>query len=129
MEVVVAVVLFGLIATVNLSVLTQLSRKLVVVAAGAARYGAESEAASRVATLPFDSLAAHAGCRTLATETTPSRVCVTVSAGATTRTVTTVWTPTDAAVKADTVVLVRSTAPTSGLRPYRTTWSSGFTGY
>jgi type II secretory pathway component PulJ len=129
LEVIIAVILFGVIATVNLSVLTQLSRRLSVVAAGAARYGTESEVSNRMASLPYDSVSAHAGCRTLTTETTPSRVCVSVSSQSTTRTVTVVWTPTDAAIRPDSVILTRSTAPTGALRPYPTTWSNNSKGY
>ena len=128
-EVVIAVVLFGLIATVNLRVLTQLSKQLVTVSAGAARYGTESESATRFASIPYDSLIANAGCRTLSSETTPSRVCVSVASQSTTRTVTVIWTPTDATIKADTIVLTRSTAPTGALRPYGTTWTNSFKGY
>lgn len=131
-EVLIAVVLFGLIATANLAVLRQLTLRLLSVAAGAARYGTQSEAANYVASVPYDSLVAiatRAGCRTLSTETTRSQVCVSVVSGSTTRTVTVRWIPTDTRIAPDTVVLTRSTAPSGKLRPYGTTWSNSFTGY
>jgi len=131
-EVVIAVVLFGIIATSNLAVLRQLTLRQLSVSAGAARYGTQSEAANYLASVPYESLAVittRMGCRTLSAETTRSQVCVTTVSGSTTRTVTVRWLPTDTRIAPDTVVLTRSKAPVGQLRPYGTTWSNSFTGY
>ena len=51
-EVLIAVVLFGIIATSNLAVLRQLTLRQLSVSAGAARYGTQSEAANYLASEP-----------------------------------------------------------------------------
>lgn len=116
-EVMVAVTLLGLIATVHTVVTMRYALRNRIAAIGVNRAAAISNAVDLFTTMPFASVATNTGCTTI---TTPSAYahtrCVTTTAvtGTITR-VQIIITPTNTAFRPDTVSLDRSAPPAGSL--------------
>jgi type II secretory pathway component PulJ len=111
-EIMLAMIIFALVATSYAAVTLRYATRMKTIAAGAARSAALTEYMNRLMALPFDQLAGAAGCVTVSTGAFPNTRCVTVSAGATSKTVTLILTPARTIIKPDTVVLTRVKATT-----------------
>lgn len=115
-EVILAMVIFGGMVTVNALVTLRYGQRMKTVSVGAARSAGLAEYLNRLMAVPFDSLTARVGCTTLTTGSFPNTRCITVSSGTTSKTVTLVLTPTNTSIKPDTVVLTRVRTPATLLR-------------
>lgn len=114
-EVVVAMVLMAVIIMM-LGGLTYTSAQQAVVTADAtARQAASLELVNRFHTLPFDQLAANAGCDVVGTTNAQFRRCVTVVPGDVRTTVQIVTTPQQRTAEPVTVTFVRSGPPTTNV--------------
>ena len=112
-EVILALVIFGGMVTVNALVTLRYGQRMKIVSVGAARSSGLTEYLNRLMAVPFDSLASRVGCTTVTTGTFPNTRCITVSSGTMSKTVTLVLTPTNTTIKPDTVVLTRVKSPTA----------------
>lgn len=106
-EIVLAMVIFAFIATSYAAASLRYATRMKTVSAGAARSAALAEYMTRLASVPFDSLAARAGTFTTSTGDFPNTRTITVTGSGTTRTVTLILTPTQTSIKPDTVVMTR----------------------
>lgn len=114
-EILIAIIIFGLIATSHALVTQRLTTSVKAVKTGASRSAALQEFVVRLAAVPFDSLPGRAGCTTTSTGALPNTRCVSVgTVTSTKKTVTLIFTPTNSAFLPDTVVITR-TKITSGL--------------
>lgn len=107
-EVILAIVIFALIATSYAAVTLRYSTRMKTIAAGAARSAAIMEAMNRLMAVPFDSLSGRAGTVVTTTGSFPNTRTITVSGSGSTRTVTLIVTPAKSWIKPDTVVLTRA---------------------
>ncbi len=114
-EIMLAMIIFALIATSYAAVTLRYATRMKTIGAGAARSAALTEYVNRVMAVPFDSLANRAGTFYTTTGSFPNVRRIIVAAGATTssKTVTIILTPTNTAITPDTVVLTRVKALTS----------------
>lgn len=112
-EIMLAMVIFGLIATSYAAVTLRYATRMQTISAGAARSAALTEYINRLMAVPFDSLSARAGTFTTSTGSFPNTRVISVTGSGTTRTVTLILTPTNTAIKPDTVTLTRVRASTS----------------
>lgn len=116
-EVVVAVTLLGMMATVHTVVTMRYAVRNRVAAIGVSRAAALSNAVDLYTTMPYSTIATNTGCTTI---TAPAQYahtrCVTTTApaGAITR-IQIIITPTNTAFRADTVSLDRAQPPTGSL--------------
>lgn len=116
-EVMVAVTLLGLIATVHTVVTMRYALRNRIAAIGVNRAAAVSNAVDLYTTMPFASIAGNTGCTTITTPPAyPHTRCVTTTAvtGVITR-VQIIITPTNTAFRPDTVALDRSAPPAGSL--------------
>jgi len=111
-EILLAMVIFSLIATSYAAVSLRYATRMKTIAAGASRSAAIAEYLNRLMAVPFDSLNARAGTFTTSTGTFPNTRTISVTGSGTTRTVTLIVTPAKSWIKPDTVVLTRVRAPT-----------------
>lgn len=107
-EIMVAMIIFAAVATSYAAVTLRYASRMKTISAGAARSAAMTEYVNRLMAVPFDSLAGRAGTFTTTTGTFPNTRVITVTGTGNTRTVTLILTPSDAAIKPDTVVLTRA---------------------
>lgn len=116
-EVLVAVTLLGMIATVHTVVTMRYALRNRIAAIGVNRAAAISNAVDLYTTIPYSTIAANTGCTTITTPATYEHTrCVTASAvtGTITR-LEIIITPTNTAFRADTVSLDRSSPPAGSL--------------
>jgi prepilin-type N-terminal cleavage/methylation domain-containing protein len=116
-EVMVAVTLLGLLATVHTVVTMRYAVRNRVAAIGVNRAAAISNATDLFTTMPFSAIATNTGCVTITTPATYAHTrCVTTTAvtGAVTR-VQIIITPTNTAFRPDTVTVDRSQPPAGSL--------------
>jgi type II secretory pathway component PulJ len=114
-EIMLAMIIFALIATSYAAVTLRYATRMKTISAGAARSAALTEYVNRLMAVPFDSLAARAGTFTTSTGAFPNTRRVTVTGSGTTRTVTLILTPTNTIIKPDTVILTRVKSAASPL--------------
>lgn len=112
-EIMLAMIIFALIATSYAAVTLRYATRMKTIAAGAARSAALTEYVNRLMAVPFDSLSNRAGTFTTSTGAFLNTRTITVAGSATSKTVTLVLTPTNTAIKPDTVVLTRVKASTT----------------
>jgi type II secretory pathway pseudopilin PulG len=114
-EILIAIIIFGLVATSHALVTQRLTTSVKAVKTGAARSAALQEYVVRLFAVPFDSLPGRAGCTTTSTGALPNTRCVSVAiVTSTKKTVTLIFTPTNSTFLPDTVVITR-TKISSGL--------------
>jgi carbohydrate-binding DOMON domain-containing protein len=106
-EILLAMVIFSLVATSYAAVSLRYATRMKTIGAGAARTAAISEYMNRLMSVPFDSLAGRAGTFTTSTGSFPNTRTITVTGSLNTRTVTLIVTPAKTYIKPDTVVLTR----------------------
>ncbi len=106
-EILLAMVIFSLIATSYAAVSLRYATRMKTISAGAARSAAISEYMNRLMAVPFDSLAGRAGTFTTSTGGFPNTRTITVTGTGQSRTVTLIVTPAKSWIKPDTVVLTR----------------------
>jgi prepilin-type N-terminal cleavage/methylation domain-containing protein len=116
-EVLVAVVLLGLIATVHTGVTLQFSVRNRIAASGVNRTAAMSSAVDLYSTMPYTSLAGNTGCTTLTVPAMyPHQRCVTVSAlSAYVARIQIIIDPTNSAFRSDTTWIDRAAPPGAAL--------------
>lgn len=107
-EIMVAMIIFAAVATSYAAVTLRYASRMKTISKGAARSAAIAEYVNRLMAVPFDSLSGRAGTFTTTTGTFPNTRVITVTGSGNTRTVTLILTPSDAAIKPDTVVLTRA---------------------
>ncbi|MBI5600713.1 MAG: hypothetical protein HY944_04005 [Gemmatimonadetes bacterium] len=107
-EIMVAMIIFAAVATSYAAVTLRYAARMKTISKGAARSAAIAEYVNRLMAVPFDSLSGRAGTFTTTTGTFPNTRVVTVTGSGNSRTVTLILTPSDAAIKPDTVVLTRA---------------------
>lgn len=112
-EIMLAMIIFALIATSYAAVTLRYATRMKTISAGAARSAALTEYINRLMAVPFDSLANRAGTFTTSSGGFPNTRTVLVSNGAASKTVTLILTPTNTAIKPDTVILTRVKATTT----------------
>jgi type II secretory pathway component PulJ len=112
-EIVLAMVIFAFIATSYAAISLRYATRMKTVSAGAARSAALQEYMARLSSVPFDSLANRAGTFTTTTGSFPNSRSIIVSGSGTTRSVTLILTPTNTAIKPDTVTMTRVKSITS----------------
>lgn len=112
-EILLAMVIFAAIATSYAAVTLRYATRMKTISAGAARSAALTEYINRLMAVPFDSLAGRAGTFTTNTGAFRNTRTITVTGSGTSRTVTLILTPTNTAIKPDTVVLTRVKALTT----------------
>ncbi|MBW7935035.1 MAG: hypothetical protein H3C62_15800 [Gemmatimonadaceae bacterium] len=106
-EILLAMVIFSLVATSYAAVTLRYATRMKTIGAGAARSAAITEYMNRLMSVPFDSLAGRAGTFTTSTGSFPNTRTITVTGSGSTRTVTLIVTPTQSYIKPDTVTLTR----------------------
>lgn len=111
-EILLAMVIFSLIATSYAAASLRYAVRMKTISAGAARSAAISEYMNRLMAVPFDSLSARAGTFTTNTGSFRNTRVVTVTGSGMTRTVTLIVRPANTMIKPDTVVLMRVKAST-----------------
>ena len=111
-EIIVAMVIFAIIATSYAAISLRFATRMRSVSAGAARSAALTEYMARLASVPFDSLSNRAGTFTTTGDFPNTRV-ITVTGSGTTRTVTLLLVPTRTDIKPDTVIMTRVRASTA----------------
>lgn len=115
-EVLIAITIFALIATSHAAVTLRYTTRVKEVKTGAVRSAALQEYIMRLSSVPFDSLAGRVGCVTTTTGELPNTRCISVSAMTSTKArVTLVLTPTNTALRPDTIVMIRTKPSTSPL--------------
>lgn len=112
-EIMLAMIIFAMIATSYAAVTLRYATRMKTISAGAARSAALTEYINRLMAVPFDSLSARAGTFTTSTGDFRNTRVITVTGSGTTRTVTLRLTPTNTAIKPDTVILTRVKATTT----------------
>jgi hypothetical protein len=112
-EIMLAMVIFALVATSYAAVTLRYATRMKTIGAGAARSAALTEYINRLMAVPFDSLANRVGSFAMTTGTFPNTRTIAVSGIGTIRTVTLILTPTSTLIKPDTVVLTRVMASTT----------------
>ena len=112
-EIMLAMIIFALVATSYAAVTLRYATRMKTIAAGAARSAALTEYMNRLMALPFDQLAGAAGCVTVSTGAFPNTRCITVSSGTTSKTITLTLTPANTAILPDVVTLTRVLASTT----------------
>lgn len=112
-EIMLAMIIFALVATSYAAVTLRYATRMKTISAGAARSAALTEYITRLMAVPFDSLANRAGCVIDSTSTFRNTRCITVFVMTTSKdSVRLVLTPANAAIKPDTVLLTRVKATT-----------------
>ncbi|MBM3907569.1 MAG: hypothetical protein FJ363_05745 [Gemmatimonadetes bacterium] len=106
-EILLAMVIFSLVATSYAAVTLRYATRMKTISAGAARSAALAEYVNRLMAVPVDSLAARAGTFTTTTGPFPNTRTITVTVSGNTRTVRLVLTPAKTYIKPDTVILTR----------------------
>ena len=101
----IAMVIFAFIATSYAAISLRYATRMRVVAAGAPRSAALSEYLNRLISVPYASVDAQAGTFTTSTGDFPNTRTITVSTSGLTKTVTLILTPTNTAIKPDTIVI------------------------
>ena len=114
-EIVLAMVIFAFIATSYAAVTLRYATRMKSVSAGAARSAALSEYINRMMALAYDNLDAAAGTFTTSGGSFPNTRKIIVTTSGLTKTVKIVVTPTNTAIKPDTLTLTRVKAPSSPL--------------
>ncbi len=112
-EIMLAMIIFSLIATSYAAVTLRYATRMKTISAGAARTAALTEYINRLMAVPFDSVSNRAGTFYTTTGAFRNARTVTVTGTGTTRSVTLVLTPTNTAIKPDTVRLTRVKALTT----------------
>lgn len=112
-EIMLAMVIFAAVATSYAAVTLRYAVRMQTISAGAARSAAMSEYMNRLMSIPFDSLAGRAGTFTTSSGDFPNTRTIAVSGSGSTRTVTLILTPTNTAIKPDTIVMTRVKRVTS----------------
>ena len=107
-EIVLAMVIFAFIATSYAAISLRYATRMRVVAAGAPRSAALSEYLNRLISVPYASVDAQAGTFTTSTGDFPNTRTITVSTSGLTKTVTLILTPTNTAIKPDTIECARN---------------------
>lgn len=106
-EILLAMVIFSLLATSYAAVTLRYATRMKTISAGAARSAALTEYINRLMAVPFDSLAGRAGTFTTTSGSLPNTRTITVTGTGMSRTVTLILRPTSTLIKPDTVVLTR----------------------
>lgn len=117
-EIMIAMVIFALIATSHATLTLRYATRVRTVAVGADRSARLAEVAARLTAVPHDSVPARAGCTSQSGGRLPNTTCVAVtSVGSTNRyEVRIVLTPTQAGVRPDTLFIQRARpAGTAGI--------------
>ena len=112
-EIMLAMIIFALVATSYAAVTLRYATRMKTISAGAARSAALTEYVNRLMAVPFDSLSNRAGTFTTTTGAFRNSRVITVTGSGTTRIVTLLLTPTNTAIKPDTVILTRVKASTT----------------
>lgn len=112
-EILLAMMIFALIATSYAAVTLRYATRMKVLALGASRSAAIAEYTNRLAATPYDSLSARAGTFLVTSGSFPNTRVIRVVPGATSTVVTVILTPANTAVRPDTMVLTRSRASTT----------------
>lgn len=112
-EILLAIVIFSLVATSYAAVTLRYATRMKTISAGAARSAVLAEQMNRLMAEKFDSLDADTGTFVTTTGTFPNTRRITVTGTGTSRTVRLILTPTNTAIKPDTVTLTRVRASTS----------------
>ncbi len=107
-EIMVAMIIFAMVATSYAAVTLRYATRMKTISAGAARSAVLTEYMNRLMALPFDMLDSRAGTFVTTTGTFPNTVTVTVAGTGNKRTVTVTLTPSNAAIQPDIVVLTRA---------------------
>lgn len=107
-EIMVAMIIFAAVATSYAAVTLRYATRMKTISAGAARSAVLTEYMNRLMALPFDMLDSRAGTFVTTTGAFPNTVTVAVTGTGNRRMVTLILTPSDAAIKPDTVVLTRA---------------------
>ena len=110
-EIMLAMIIFALIATSYAAVSLRYATRMKTISAGAARSAALAEYLNRLVAVSFASLDGSAGTFTTTTGAFPNSRVISVTGTGTTRTVKLILTPANAAIKPDTVVLTRVQPP------------------
>lgn len=111
-EILLAMVIFSLVATSYAAASLRYATRMKTISAGAARSAAITEYMNRLMSVPFDSLSGRAGTFVTSAGAFPNTRVITVTGSGTSRTVTLIVRPTNTLIKPDTVVLTRVKAPT-----------------
>lgn len=112
-EIMLAMIIFALVATSYAAVTLRYATRMKTISAGAARSAALTEYINRLMAVPFDSLANRAGTFTTTTGAFPNTRTIAVFVMTTSKdSVRLIVTPTNTAIKPDTVVLTRVKAST-----------------
>ena len=112
-EIMLAMIIFALVATSYAAVTLRYATRMKTISAGAARSAALTEYMNRLMALPFDQLTGAAGCTTVSTGAFPNTRCIEVFVMTTTKdSVRVTLTPANSVIKPDTVVLTRVKATT-----------------
>ncbi len=111
-EILLAMVIFSLIATSYAAVTLRYATRMKTISAGAARSAAITDYMNRLMAVQFDSLANRAGTFTTTSGSFPNTRTISVTGTGTSRTVTLIVTPANAMIRPDTVVLTRVRQPT-----------------
>lgn len=106
-EMLVAMLIFALIATSYAAVSLRYAVRMRTISAGAARSAAITEYMNRLMAVPFDSLAARAGSFTTSWGSFPNTRTIIVTGSGNSRTVTLIVQPANTLIKPDTVSLIR----------------------
>ncbi|MEK7240345.1 MAG: hypothetical protein AAB224_07135 [Gemmatimonadota bacterium] len=112
-EIMLAMIIFALVATSYAAVTLRYATRMKTIAAGAARSAALTEYINRLMAVPFDSLGNRAGTFTTSTGTFLNSRVIAVSGSGNSRTVRLILRPTNTAIKPDTVILTRVKASTT----------------
>jgi len=112
-EIMLAMVIFALVATSYAAVTLRYATRMKTIGAGAARSAALTEYINRLMAVPFDSLANRVGTFTDSTTSFRNTRTIAVTGSGTSRTVTLILTPASSLIKPDTVVLTRVKAVTT----------------
>ncbi|MBA4072040.1 MAG: hypothetical protein C0497_09435 [Gemmatimonas sp.] len=112
-EIMLAMIIFALIATSYAAVTLRYATRMKTISAGAARSAVLSEYLNRLMAVPFDDLAGKAGTFSTTAGAFPNTVTVAVAGSGNMRTVTVTLTPANTAIQPDVVVLTRVKASTT----------------
>ena len=112
-EIIVAMVIFAFIATSYAAITLRYATRMKTVSAGAARSAALSEYLNRLMALAYANLDAAAGTFTTTTGEFPNTRTITVTTLGMSKTVRLILTPTNSAIKSDTVIMTRRSSPSS----------------
>jgi len=114
-EIMLAMIIFALVATSYAAVTLRYATRMKTISTGAARSAALTEI-NRLMALPFDNLTAQAGCTPVSTGAFPHDLCIHVTAVNSSKDSITLYvTPANSTIKPDTVIMHRVKVPANPL--------------